>query len=116
MDTKMLAASLLVGHLIAVVLSLLVIFKQVRILRRRPDPTLKSGRVALFILAVAVTLGNFIPIAVDLAVLAGGYGRTEPSAIGIAYALSNVLTLISSAVALLILYIIAGRLADKGLK
>lgn len=109
----MLAVSLLIGHLIAVVLSVMVIFRQVKILRQRPDPTLRAGRIALFVLAVVITLGNFIPIAVDLAVIFDQHGRSSPSAIGIAYALSNVLTLISSAVALLILYIIAGRLADK---
>ena len=113
MDTKTLAASLLVGHLMAVVLSLLVIFRQVRILRRRPDPALKSGRIVLFILAVVITLGNFIPIAVDVAVLVGEYGRAQPSAIGIAYALSNVLTLIAFAIALLALYIIADKLVNK---
>lgn len=110
MDTKALAVSLLVGHLIAVVLSLMVIFRQVKILRQRPDPALRAGRITLFVLAIGITLGNFIPIAADVCFL---LGVQLPAWIGIAYALSNVLTLIWSAVALLVLYIIAARLADR---
>ncbi len=114
MDTKTLAALLLIGHLVATVLMLLVFYRQIKILRQRPDPELRSGRLALFILAVAILGANFIPMAIDVLVIFGEVGRNRPSGAGIAYALSNVLSLVFSAGALYALYVIAERLVNKG--
>lgn len=110
MDAKLLAAILLTGHVVAVIVTVLVLIRQVKILRGRPDPELQTGRMVLLALAIVIGLGNFIPIAIDAAVILGGVYRPHPSLFGIAYALSNVFTLIFSASAVLALYIIADKL------
>lgn len=92
---------------------LLVFYRQIKILRQRPDPTLRSGRAALFVLAAAILGANFIPMVIDILVIFGEIGRNRPSVVGVAYALSNVLTLVFSAGALYALYVIAERLVNK---
>lgn len=113
MDTKTLAAILLMGHVIAVSVILLVLSMQIKILNGRPDRELHSGRMALLALALSMLFGNFIPIVVDILVLAGSVERNHPSPVGVMYALSNVITLILSATSVLALYIIARKLIKK---
>ncbi len=110
MDAKFLAAVLLSGHVIALSVTLLVLGRQIKILRGKPNPELQTGRLVLLLLAVIIGLGNVIPITVDTAVILGGVIRAQPTVFGVLYALSNVLTLIFSASAVLALYVIADRL------
>lgn len=110
MDVKILAGVLFTGHVIALVVTVRVLMRQVVILRSRPDPELQTGRLVLFALAVVIGLGNIIPMAIDAAVILGEVPRAKPNLIGVLYALSNVLTLIFSASAVLALYMIAERL------
>lgn len=110
MNTKTLALILLTGHLMAVVLIARVLWRQLKIVRSRPDPQLRGGRIVLLVLALAGLCGNFIPLAVDILVLLNVVSRTKPNPVGVAYALSNVITLIVITGALLALYIIAERL------
>lgn len=116
MDVKTLAAMLLFGHVLALIVITLVLLRQVRILRSRPDPELQTGRMVLLALAIVIGLGNIIPIAIDTAVLLGEIPRAKPNLFGILYALSNVLTLTFSASAVLALYMIAERLFNLGNK
>lgn len=112
-DVKVLAATLLLGHVLALVVVVLVLSRQIKILRGKPDPTLQIGRLVLLALAVVIGLGNLVPIAIDAAVILGSVTRAKPSHLGVLYALSNVFTLILSASAVLALYVIAERLAKK---
>lgn len=113
MGVKELATMLLTGHVIALIVTTLVLSRQVRILRSKPDPELQTGRLVLLALAIVIGLGNLIPMTIDAAVIVGVVPRTPPNAAGVLYALSNVLTLIFSASAVLALYIIADRLLRK---
>lgn len=100
-DIKTLAGILLAERLISTVFILIVINKQ-RKLFKLPilGVTLESlpkaiwARRALFALAFIVLVGNFIPIVIDYLTIANGLsGRTtNPSNIGIAYAVSNATT------------------------
>lgn len=113
MSAKLLAAIFLIGHITALVVILHVLSRQFRIITQRPDSSLNSGRFVLFVLAAAIGLGNFIPIIVDSAVLLGAVTRANPTLIGVVYSLSNLLTLVLSASAVLALYIIAERLYNS---
>lgn len=113
MDVKYLAATLLLGHTIALAVTVMILARQVRILHSNPDPELRAGRYVLLALAIIIGMGNFIPMAIDVGVLLGVIDRAQPSLYGVLYSLSNVLTLIFSASAVLALYIIADRLFRK---
>jgi len=113
MGVKELAAILLLGHLTALGVTILILWRQIKIIRGRPDPALQEGRLVLLGLAIIIGLGNFIPIAIDTAVMLGAVARAKPTVFGTLYALSNVFTLIFSASAVLSLYVIAERLLAK---
>lgn len=113
MSIKTLAVILLVGHLVAVAIILSVIRKQVKILKQKPDPELHAGRVFLSISAVGILLGNAIPLVVDAGVLFDKIHRTHPTAPGVAYALSNMLTLNLLAGAMFATYVVAEKLLKK---
>jgi len=113
MNAKLLALTLLVGHVIAVGLISRVLWRQLKILRTRPDPELREGRRVLFILALAGLCGNFVPIGTDVLVMANVVHRQSPSPVGILYALSNVITLIIVTGAVQALYVVAEKLLRK---
>lgn len=116
MDVNQLATCFLVGHLIAVTMTVWVLVRQVKIFREfrdRPDSTLQVGRIILLVLAIATCLGNLPPILIDSAVLAGLVPRARPTTFGIIYGLSNLLILTCQAAALLALYIIAEKVVAK---
>jgi len=116
MDAKTLAILLLLGHIVALMITVTVLGRQIKILRGRPDPELQTGRLILLALAVVIGLGNITPMAVDSTFILGDAARAQPSPIGIAYSLSNVLTLIFSSSAVLALYIIADKLVRNRAK
>lgn len=113
MSTKELAVILLLGHISSVVFIVMVLYRQLRILRGRPDSTLRIARIVLSTLAGTILVGNFIPITVDSLVLADVVVRNQPSAAGIVYATSNVVILVLSSASMLALYVIAEILARK---
>lgn len=113
MDTKTLATILLVGHIIAVVVILMVLHRQMKIIRSRPDPELHAGRMVLLFLALGALIGNFVPITIDILVLVGEVQRNNPQPVGILYATSNVFTLVWEAIAILALYLVAEKLLSK---
>lgn len=113
MDSKTLAAILLIGHIAAVAVILLVLRRQIKILRSKPDPELRHGRMALLVLALGALFGNFIPITIDMLVLTGEVQRNAPQPVSILYATSNVLTLVWEAFAILALYVVAENLLSK---
>lgn len=111
MGTKTLALILLGGHVVVVVLTLLVVIRQIKIFRQRPDATLRVGRIVMSIFTGGVLLGNVVPILVEICFLSG---VQLPRYAGLAYALSNVLTMIVLTGAVLALYVIAEKLlSDK---
>lgn len=114
MNTKQLAGVLLLGHLLSVVIVSIVLYKQHRILKDNPSPELHTGRMILLAFAVIILLGNIIPIAIDGAVIFGNIARNRPSGFGVAYSLSNSITALCSAGALLSLYVIAEKLLNNG--
>lgn len=113
MSTKILALILLLGHVTAVALISRVLYRQLKILLTKPDPELREGRRVMFILALAGLLGNFVPISVDVLVLISIVQRHTPNPVGIAYALSNVITLIIISAAINTLYVVAEKLLRK---
>lgn len=110
MSTKDLALILLVGHITSAILIAMVLKKQLRILRGRPDTTLRHARQILSGLALTVLIGNFVPLTIDSLVLMNKVSRNHPTPVGVAYATSNVIILVLSAASVLALYIAAERL------
>jgi hypothetical protein len=113
MSTKVLALILLVGHLTSVGLISRVLWRQLKIMLTKPDPELREGRRVMLILALTGLSGNFVPITVDVLVLVSIVQRHPPNLVGVAYALSNVITLIIISSAINTLYIVAEKLLRK---
>jgi len=114
---------LLIARLISVGFILAVLIKQAKQFGREIDfrlaPYLKKFerrnvyrlRTALFLLAKIIFIGNLVPIAIDYITLItdNSLGRTaNVRSISIAYAFSNALTAMFSAVMIWALYKIAG--------
>ncbi len=107
MDIKTVAFILLLGHIVSAVFMLFVVRRQ-RILSKLPiDPELLPFRKTLNRLSLAILVGNFIPIIIDvLTITAHDSLRREdsPSTIGIMYAVSNAVTAAISAYLIWTLY------------
>lgn len=115
MDTKTLATMLLVGRIITVVVILLVIYRQIKIARSRPDPSLRAGRVVLMSMSIVALLSNVVPVLIDIGVILGEIPRAKPTYYGIAYGLSSNLSTMFLSFGVLALYIIAEKLLKKTL-
>lgn len=111
MSAKQLALILLVGHITSVILIAIVMKKQHRILRGKPDAELRHARQILSSMALTVMIGNFVPITIDSLVVVSKVTRAHPTSVGIAYATSNVIILVLSAASVLALYVAAEKLA-----
>lgn len=122
LDIQTVALFLLIARLISVGFIITVIIKQARLFGKSIDFTLVPNlsklqqtsvyriRRVLFILSVIILLGNLVPIVIDWITLIGDeLGR--PSflrSISIAYAASNALTAMFSAIMIWTLYKLAG--------
>ena len=108
MNIKIIAAILLIERLISAGFIIAVIRRQGRLLRVRVPEQLERFRQVLFGLSLVIFVGNFIPILIDtLTLFANLQGRPNPSAIGIAYALSNATTAVLSSVLVWVIYRLA---------
>ncbi|HJQ08007.1 MAG TPA: hypothetical protein VJ836_00835 [Candidatus Saccharimonadales bacterium] len=114
MDVKTLALLLLIGRVLSLVALVVVLRKQIRIFRSKPDPKLRAGRIVMLSFVLIILAGNLVPIGLDIAVLMDEIKRNTPSIAGIAYALSSNLNSLFLSYALLALYIIAEKLVTKG--
>lgn len=90
MDAQTIATLLLVMRLIAVVLLVAVIIKQIKNLRTL-HTDYPAVRITVLVLTAVLLVGQFIPILLDAIVSFGGTyaGRRTPAVLGVAYALSN---------------------------
>lgn len=91
MDTQTLAAILLGLRIVAVILLVAVIVKQIMQLRTT-STEYPAVRVTIFVLTIVLLLGQFIPILLDAVVTFGSTynGRaSNPSLLPASYALNN---------------------------
>lgn len=122
-STQAIAFILLIARFISIGFILAVLIKQAKQFGREIDfrlaPYLTKFerrnvyrlRTALFLLAIIIFIGNLVPIAIDYITLItdNSLGRTaNVRSISIAYAFSNALTAMFSAVMIWALYKIAG--------
>lgn len=106
MDIRVLATVLLIGHLISAVFMAIVLVRQVRLFRLRAQDGLVWFRRILFVLALGIFFGNFIPIFIDALTIFNIVTRStnRVNTIGIAYSVSNALVFALSALLIWILY------------
>lgn len=91
MDGQTLAALLLALRVIAVILLVAVIVRQIKQLRTT-STEYPAVRVTIFVLTIVLLIGQFIPILLDTVVAFGDTysGRSEsPAALPVAYSLNN---------------------------
>lgn len=112
MDIKMLAALLLAAHLISTFFMALVLIRQMMLFKYRTQSQLVWFRRVLFVLALAIFFGNFIPIAIDTLTITSSVTRSTQhvNPIGIAYAVSNALVFSFSAILIWVTYKMAQRM------
>lgn len=113
MEAKTLAIYLLVGRIASLVVLGLILHRQIKIFRTRPDPELRNGRILMMVYAIGLILFNVIPILIDLGVIFADIPRNRPSGYGILYALDSNLGMLFASSALLTLYIIAEKIFEK---
>jgi hypothetical protein len=91
MDIRLLAVMLLIGRLTSLFFVVGVIRLQIKLMRAKAFPELRPLRRILFAMSIVFMTGTIIPIIIDvLTLLPIETGRaTAPSAIGVAYVLSN---------------------------
>lgn len=111
MSVKLLASILLIGRLVSVVFISLVIRRQWTLFKSKIAPHLVSFRRNLFILSIVILLGQVVPIIIDTLAIYADVSKSSasPSPIGVAYAVSNCLTSILSAIFIWTLYRMAAR-------
>lgn len=104
MDIKTIALTLLILRLIAVYFMSLVLKRQLGLLRDNYSPELRGTRIILFVLAMVIFVGNFVPILIDTLTIFGSVARSQPLTIGITYAYSNALTAAVAGITFWLLY------------
>lgn len=108
-----LAAMLLAFRITSMVFIVLVLLKQLRlmkipIVKEFDTPTIRRMRKVFFIIALVIFLGNFIPIAIDVLTLFVETGRpARVQLISIGYAFSNSLVAMLSSIFIYALYWLA---------
>lgn len=104
------AIILLVGHLVAACFILTVLLRQARLLRVPIERYYHNFRIGLFALSCIIFLGNMVPIAIDGITLFTTTQRPDRLyTISIVYAMSNVLTALTSAITIWLLYRISAN-------
>lgn len=111
MDIKTLAKILLIGHVVSASFMFFVLKKQLALFKLNIEPELVKFRKVLFGLSLAVFLGNFIPIVIDVLTIVSKVTRSQPSTIGIYYAFSNCIFSILSAILIWTMYRLASKIA-----
>lgn len=109
MDIHILAFILLVCRIVSVIFMGSVLLKQFKLFGTDESRDVVIFRRVLFILALIIFLGQFVPILIDIATLVANAKRTNPNILGVAYGLSNAFTALLSSIAFWLVYRIAGR-------
>lgn len=107
MDIKTVAFILLLGHIVSAVFMLFVVRRQRGLSKLPIDPELLPFRKTLNRLSLAILVGNFIPIVIDILtiVVTDSLHREDtPSIAGVIYAFSNAVTAAVSAYLIWTLY------------
>lgn len=103
---QILAGILLIGRLIAVRYLFTTLKVQIALLRLPIEPEVWDFRKKLHYMTVALLIGNFPPIVLDLAVL-WGVERTAPYLV--VYTLSNMITMVIAAIMIDKMYRLANQ-------
>ena len=111
MNIKVLATILLIGHTVSAGFIFFVLKRQLALFRLKIDPELVTFRRVLFFLSVAIFLGNFVPIGIDLLTIFSNLPRAKASPAGIYYAFSNMLVMMLSAGLIWTMYRLAAKTA-----
>lgn len=107
MEIKIIAGLLLLGRSIILWYLFRVLKVQVGLLRLPvSDPDVWDFRKALHYMTIVVTMGNLVPVTLDLVTL---IGPARPYWLGIAYAISNVITALFAAILIHKMYRLAGQ-------
>lgn len=106
MEIKLLAATLLIGRLVALWYLYKVVKIQLNLLKLPTDPDVWDFRKTLHYLTVAFALGNVVPIIIDLVTI---IGPERPFWLGVTYAISNTTTALIGAILIHKLYRLAGN-------
>lgn len=113
MPIKELAILLLIGHIGSVFFISFVLKRQWGLLKYPINKNLKHFRLTLFFLALAILIGNFIPIVIDALTLFVNLGRpSHIKPISIAYSLSIAIVEFISAYLIWTLYRLAADTKD----
>lgn len=110
MDTRVIAALLLIGRLITVIFILIVLINQIKLLRNNIFPELKPVRKRLFAMNVVLLLGQFIPITIDAL---GIWGRGSFNLL-LAYVFSNNITAMIASIVTWDTYNLAAKISTRG--
>ena len=110
LSIKVLAVILIIMHIFSDVYIGIVLKKQWSLLRLKIDRELRSFRMVLFFLSVAIFAGNIIPIVIDTLTIF--YHTNRPAhvpPISVAYAVSTGLVALVSALLIWFLYRLAAN-------
>jgi hypothetical protein len=111
MDIKVLAAVVLVGQSISFILMATVLMKQLSLFKLYIEPELKRFRLALFLLALVIFLGNIVPTTISVLTLTDTVTRSvhHINLVGMFYSMTNTLVATFSSILIWLMY----RLAKK---
>jgi len=107
-ELQLYASILLAIRVISVFFIVLVIKRQWALFKLPIHEDIKTFRIVLFLLSVAILIGNIIPIVVDVMALFGATNRPDqiPTA-SVFYSFSNAITAVLSSILVWLLYCIA---------
>lgn len=113
-DLQTYAMILIVLRTLSAVFIVLVIKRQIELFKYPIHKSIRTFRVVLFLLSLAVLTGNVVPFTIDVLALFGGTNRPDvvPSA-SIIYSISVSMTAVFSAILIWLLYFIAKDDNDK---
>ena len=113
-DLQTYALILIVFRLISAFFIIVVIKRQLELFKYPIHKEIRTFRVILFLLSMAVLVGNFVPFVIDIMALFGGTNRPSvvPSA-SIAYSISVSVASVFSSILIWLLYFIAKDDNDK---
>lgn len=111
MDLKLLSGLLLVAQIASLIFIVLVLIRQYSLFKTHIQEDLVVVRRTLFWLALVIFAGNIISLTLNVLTVTGMVGRSveQINLVGVAYSVSNTLTLLFSALLIWLLY----RMAQK---
>lgn len=106
MDIKLYASMLLIARVASMVLMALVLRRQIQLFKLPIDKEIRTYRIILFILAVAIFAGNIIPATIDVLTITDVLTRSARTVNGVSllYTSAWVLTSLLSAILIFWLY------------